>query len=425
MPVPAPFTLKSSADSKSGTVYRDLYTVPAGSQAFLKSVIASNTASSSITPTLQLVKSGGDTVQLASPSLAVGAATNLLAGTVVMSAGDKIRQRSSIDYINLGSPIANSQTFPLTNSPQSLDFVRGNGIMVAVGAASSGADPYNNFVITSTDGVTWTWRDPAPSDANAYTLNSIAYGNGVFVAVGNGGVIVTSPDGVTWTKRTAAISGNLNQVVWGKDKFVCVCEGTAAASIQTSPDGITWTARTSATVTTTSQYQTVCYDPIRDMYAATTGNSTSSLAGIQTSPDGITWTTRSPASGSGNTCGVVALNGRFIVRTTTTNVIVSTDGVNWVRYDVGGFGSTNYVNNFKVCNGKVFFVRSGSVMTSSDGINWESITGSNFFENAFVYDGTNYYVLSMGSFVLYKVQDILKTGSTACSFTSSAVEIAA
>jgi hypothetical protein len=30
-------------------------------------------------------------------------------------------------------------------------------------------------------------------------LNSITYGNNLFVAVGNSGKITTSPDGITWT----------------------------------------------------------------------------------------------------------------------------------------------------------------------------------------------------------------------------------
>jgi hypothetical protein len=34
-----------------------------------------------------------------------------------------------------------------------------------------------------------------------------AYGNGLWVAVGNGGTILTSPDGVTWTAR---VSGTTN-----------------------------------------------------------------------------------------------------------------------------------------------------------------------------------------------------------------------
>lgn len=425
MPVQAPFTLKSAVDNKSGTSYRDLYTVPAGTQAFIKSVIASNTANSSITPTLQLQKANGDTVQLASPSLATGAASNLLAGTILMSAGDKLRQKSTLDYISTGAALASQVTFPQNVSAQSFDIARGNGVIVVVGSSSSGTDPYNNFVVTSSDGITWTWRDIAPSDTTAYTLNSVTYGNGLFVAVGSSGAIFTSPDGVTWTKRTAAISGNLNSVVWGKDKFVCVCDGATGASIQTSPDGITWTARTGAVATTTSTNQVVAYDATRDMYAASTGNAFSGGTGIQTSPDGITWTARNVPSGIGNSTGIVGLNGKFIARGSSSDLVISNDGATWARLPTSFSNNTNYPNTMKSANGRVFFFRNGSLYISSDGVSWDTVTVSIGGEAATLFDGTGYFVLSLGGFSIYKVTDLSKSGSTACSFTASAIEVSA
>jgi hypothetical protein len=53
-------------------------------------------------------------------------------------------------------------------------------------------------------------------------LNAVAYGNGLFVAVGYGGTILTSPDGAGWTARTSGTSNALLGVAYGNGKFVAV-----------------------------------------------------------------------------------------------------------------------------------------------------------------------------------------------------------
>ena len=50
-------------------------------------------------------------------------------------------------------------------------------------------------------GTTWTLRNLGNS------LNGVAYGNGLFVAVGEDGAILTSPDGVGWTLRNSGKIG--------------------------------------------------------------------------------------------------------------------------------------------------------------------------------------------------------------------------
>ena len=57
-------------------------------------------------------------------------------------------------------------------------------------------------------GTTWTLRFHGFND-----LNSVTYGNGLFVAVGDGGTILTSQDGVSWTQRT---SGTYNTLSAGR-----------------------------------------------------------------------------------------------------------------------------------------------------------------------------------------------------------------
>jgi hypothetical protein len=72
----------------------------------------------------------------------------------------------------------------------------GNGLWVAI--RNGGFFTTNETVMTSPDGINWTIRT-----AIGATWNDVHYANGLFVAVGNS-VIMTSSDGITWTQRPGA-----------------------------------------------------------------------------------------------------------------------------------------------------------------------------------------------------------------------------
>lgn len=100
----------------------------------------------------------------------------------------------------------------------------GNGTTVAVGDASR--------ILTSVDGGV-TWVEPALDDT--YYLRSVAFGSGVFVAVGYY-CLLTSVDGLTWTSHDDF--GNLTGVAFGAGHFVAV---GGNGQVVTSPDAVTWT----------------------------------------------------------------------------------------------------------------------------------------------------------------------------------------
>ena len=66
-------------------------------------------------------------------------------------------------------------------------------------------------------GTTWILRNPGFG-----AFCSVTYGNGTFVAVGEGGTILTSPDGVSWTERASPTKDFLNGVAYGNGTFVAV-----------------------------------------------------------------------------------------------------------------------------------------------------------------------------------------------------------
>lgn len=129
-----------------------------------------------------------------------------------------------------------------TVNPKSITF--GNGLWVA--ATSDG-------IKTSTDGVSWTTRTTPPSGGlTGGNVRGVAFGNGVFVAVGDtagGGAVTscfTSTDGITWTARTIP-SGAYNDVAYTSGGGFMAIGGNGsspACAAGGGNDGVTWTAKT-------------------------------------------------------------------------------------------------------------------------------------------------------------------------------------
>jgi len=81
----------------------------------------------------------------------------------------------------------------------------------------------------------WTLGSSPPIPENGWS--SVAYGNGIFVAVDLGGIVIKSLDGETWTVVSSS-DDNWSSVTYGNGIFVVIAwEGGG----MTSPDGDTWT----------------------------------------------------------------------------------------------------------------------------------------------------------------------------------------
>lgn len=114
------------------------------------------------------------------------------------------------------------------------DVAYGNGVFV--GVYSFGP------VLRSTNAVDWVQIDYAPAGSRAY-LNSIAFGNGHFVAAGSGyGGIITSADGLTWSPAMYPSRWDyLNCVAYGNGLFVVGgANYHTSQSVLTSCDGTNW-----------------------------------------------------------------------------------------------------------------------------------------------------------------------------------------
>lgn len=106
----------------------------------------------------------------------------------------------------------------------------GGNKFVAVGMSYSGA--------YSSDGITWTKMNmPRYKD-----WDELAYGNGVFVALGSelspasGEYIARSTDGITWVDVTSPFDGSLMAMVYANGQFVVL----STTEVGFSSDGETW-----------------------------------------------------------------------------------------------------------------------------------------------------------------------------------------
>jgi hypothetical protein len=247
------------------------------------------------------------------------------------------------------------QTLPtLAGSPVTglFGIAYGSGLFVAVGKvmdpvsqATSGA------VLTSTDGTHWT----VSSSGTADRFGSVAYGDGAFVATTVAPtMILASADGVHWTPSNAQALIGVWSVGYGGGTFVAVGNG----GIKTSGDrGLTWTNRLSAP----SGLVNVAY-----------GSGTFVVVGsggvIMTSTNGAAWTPQS--SGNLNFLAGVAYGGGRFVATGIGAMLISTNGSDWTNLDSG-----ITANLRAVVQGGGRFVAvgdGGAILSSADGVEWSA-----------------------------------------------------
>ena len=110
----------------------------------------------------------------------------------------------------------------------------GNGKYVAVG---------RRFYAYSSDGINWSWED---MPTYPY-CSAIAYGNGIFVVTNeysSNNYVMTSTDGVTWTQQAGVMPFNAlwRSVIFTGEIFVAVGSNGSAAPGAYSYDGINWVA---------------------------------------------------------------------------------------------------------------------------------------------------------------------------------------
>ncbi len=123
---------------------------------------------------------------------------------------------------------------------------------VAVGDSDLSLDNGRARILVSTDGAAWT--DVSPNPAVLSELNGVAYGNGVWLAVGGAlsgsyetNTILRSTDRVNWLPVPNALPDRYDKataVAFSGGEFVLAKGYSGSSTLYTSPDGMTWTSVT-------------------------------------------------------------------------------------------------------------------------------------------------------------------------------------
>ncbi|MDF7823119.1 PKD domain-containing protein [Pontiellaceae bacterium B12227] len=107
---------------------------------------------------------------------------------------------------------------------------------------------WEQVIFTSSDGTYWTQRYGSDHGSSSnIRLLDVAYGDGVYIAVGENGSIVRSTDAINWNPVVSGTTTNLTGVSYGDGSFVAVGAhfGGGPANVLTSSDGLLWTNRSS------------------------------------------------------------------------------------------------------------------------------------------------------------------------------------
>ena len=225
----------------------------------------------------------------------------------------------------------------------------GNGVFVAVGQS--------RYRIRTADGINWT--NPFSGSG---ALMGVAFGNGVFVAVGSTGAIVRSTDnGISWTDHDIG-GDSLWRVAYGNGVFVAA--GENGRRIQSTDYGITWF--NDITEGTNTFYGIAFGNGI--FVAVDSGGGR-----IRSIDYGATWTDQS--FGSITHYGLAYGKGLFIAVGDGSRIARSTDdGLTWTEQTLPG--AANWLRGIAYGNGMFIAVGdNGSKYISSDGFNWTDVSG--------------------------------------------------
>jgi len=238
-----------------------------------------------------------------------------------------------------------------------------------IGLSQSGL--YQSSVLENWEKVAITWNT-ATSNFGGTTINSIAYGNGLWVAGGSSGQMRTSTNGSTWTTVTSNFGGtNINSIAYNNSLWVA---GGSSGQMRTSTNGSTWT-------TVTSNFGTT--QVFRAIRSIAYGNGLWVAGGyygqMRISTNGSTWTTVTSNFKNdfeGDIFSIAYNNSLWVAGGNTGQIRTSTNGSTWTTV-TSNFGNTQilsiaYGNSLWVAGGNT-----GQIRTSTNGSTWTTVT-SNF-----------------------------------------------
>jgi len=217
----------------------------------------------------------------------------------------------------------------------------------------------------------WKSENPSPTGNQ---FNSIVYGSGRFVAVGDKGAIAMSVDGIDWEPRESRTDASLRSIIFDGSQFMIVADD---GTLLSSATGNEWVSQPSG----------AAFEPVALGY----GNGTYVLLGTLSSTflvsgDGVSWSPHALPSGCEFDRGanIAFAAGMFVA--SGQCLMSSSDGTVWTMHVKTGIWSVAYGNGSFVAAGDT-----GTFEVSVDGSNWtEKVTGSAANMAGVAYGGGQY-----------------------------------
>jgi hypothetical protein len=240
-----------------------------------------------------------------------------------------------------------------------------SGLAVMVGTDSTGSAMQ---IYTGTNLLSWSARTPGAGGTGT-TLNKVIFGGSRFVAVGNNGEIQVSTAGTIWANSApdSAFSGTFWDVAYGNGLYVAVGHSAAgAAEIQTSADGITWDSQTSALA---QELYGVSFNGTRFIAVGTDG--------IQYSTNGTAWTAATVGGGYTGVFRSVSCNGSLCIAVGDDGEIQSSSSAaSWTHITGPAMTEAAVAINGVASNGsrKVIVGSGGLIQTSTNASSWQNQT---------------------------------------------------
>lgn len=254
-----------------------------------------------------------------------------------------------------------------------------NGLYVAVGDLGT--------ILTSPDGTNWVRQTSGTTSG----LRDCAYGGGKWVAVGDLGTVLTSPDARVWTSQYPGTFFSLNAVIYGNGQFVAVGE---AMTILTSSDAISWTSRSSGPL---SLFDVICAEGVYVAVGGNRGSANTPASGIIiSSADAVGWTRRE-AFPDAAVLSIAYAEGTFVAAAQTYYRVtpalwISDDGYSWQPLDVSvphwpearvAYGNGVWVLTGSCCAGG--YTDMGAIAISTNLQTWSQVVSNSGAASAIVY----------------------------------------
>ena len=295
----------------------------------------------------------------------------------------------------------------------------------------------------SVDNSTPSWSTINMTFTSNAAINSIAYGNGTWVAGGTLGQVRSSTDGISWTTRLLGFTTNITTIEFGNNIFVL---GTARGGIRTSTDAITWTARTGPSSISFSKIKYVnniflasylgnAFARSTDGVTWTSSNIlyTSGMFGMsygagvfvavggraggnsgifRSSTNGITWTSRASLTGV-TPRAVEFINNKFyaIGASSSGFIAESTNGITWTTTSTNHQVFTSSVSFMKYLENENIYIAGGlneGAISSTNGTTWVESFAYTTTSNDIAYDNGNVIIVGNN----YSIKTDLKNKAT-------------